>query len=348
MQQLYILEPGKVEWQEDDALVLHGPQEALVRPLAVSICDADVNILRGHVVAPFPFALGHETMGEVIDVGEGVTHFSVGDRVIVPSLISCGCCVPCRRGHTSACSTGERSEFYGQILGHPGYGLGEVMGSYGGAIGDAVRVPYADAMLVPVPSGVVGAQVAAAAENMSSAYGMVAPALEREPGANVLVVVGSHGGRSIGLYSAAIALALGASEVDFLSSDEDLLEKASRLGARPIHREKPADKVGRYRITVDASANPKWLATAIRSTDSYGTCASAGIYLGDVKFPLGNAFHQGLHLQIGWANARTDIPGILKLVQNGLDLSAIHTVVPWDSAVDALQGPLPHKLVLER
>lgn len=103
MEQLTLVEQGKIEWQDVPTPRLEGAGEALVRPLAVSRCDIDLPYVTGLLPPPRPFALGHECVGEVTAVGETVTTVRVGDRVIVPFQISCGACVRCRRGHTGSC-----------------------------------------------------------------------------------------------------------------------------------------------------------------------------------------------------------------------------------------------------
>lgn len=348
MQQLFVLGPGRTEWRETEALHLSSGREAIVRPLAVSICDADAGILRGQVPFPFPYPFGHEGAGEVVAVGDEVRSVEVGDRVVIPFQISCGACKTCLRGHTAACATVENAEAYGQIFGHAAYGFGEATGAYGGVFGDQVRVPWADGMLVPIPDGLPSEMVVAAADNLADAYQRVAPTLRVEPEADVLVVGGGGGASSIGLYAVVFARALGASNVACLGSRPELLALAERLGARSIEAREPPGRVGRFRLVVDAAAHPKWLATAMRSTDAFGTCATCGVYFGDVRVPLGEAYNQGLRFEIGWVNARAWLPEILELLGKGIDLSPIHTVASWNEAPDVLGGSLPPKLVFKR
>src|SRR4030095_2664110 len=102
MEQLTLGEQGKIEWQDVPAPCIEGPGEALVRPLAVTRCDIDLPYVTGLLPPPRPFALGHECVGEVVAVGDGVTSFHAGARVIVPFQISCGRCARCLRGHTGS------------------------------------------------------------------------------------------------------------------------------------------------------------------------------------------------------------------------------------------------------
>ena len=92
-----------------------------------------------------------------------------------------------------------------------------VGGEWGGALADLVRVPFAASMLVPVPAGVAPEAIASLSDNLPDAWRTVAPHLAEMPAADVLIVAGS--GHSIALYSAAIAVALGAGKVDFIDTD---------------------------------------------------------------------------------------------------------------------------------
>ncbi len=144
MRQLTLLEPKKVEWQEVPEPVIEDGRQALVRPIAVALCDADQPAILGESPAAVPVALGHEFVAEVAEVGEDVGTVSVGDRVIVPFQISCGHCVRCAGGQTGDCTTVDRLSMYG---------FGGLGGPWGGALSDLVRVPFADAMLLPLPEG---------------------------------------------------------------------------------------------------------------------------------------------------------------------------------------------------
>src|SRR5258705_11099654 len=103
MEQLTLVEQGKIEWRDVPAPRLEDPGDALVRPLAVSRCDIDLPYVTGLLPPPRTFALGHECVGEVTATGDAVTTVRVGDRVIVPFQISCGACGRCKLGVTGRC-----------------------------------------------------------------------------------------------------------------------------------------------------------------------------------------------------------------------------------------------------
>src|ERR1044072_7475500 len=201
MRQLDFIEKGKLEWREAPAPRLEGAGEALVRPLAVATCDLDLLLVRGLAPVAEPFPFGHECVAEVVDVGDGVEGFAPGDLVSVPFQISCGECDTCRRGNTGNCERVERMAMYGLPMGT----------NYGGFLSDSVRVPFADAMLVPVPEGIHPAPIASLSDNIPDAWRTVGPQLAERPGAPVLICAS---GAAIALYATAIALALGAERVE--------------------------------------------------------------------------------------------------------------------------------------
>src|SRR5262249_56142405 len=100
MEQLTLVEAGRIEWREVAEPRLEGPAEAIVRPLAVTRCDIDLPYVSGLFPPPRPFALGHECVGEVVALGEDVRDLQVGQRVIVPFQISSASSARSDRGHT--------------------------------------------------------------------------------------------------------------------------------------------------------------------------------------------------------------------------------------------------------
>lgn len=337
MQQLTLLEPGKLEWVDAPGPALEGDGEALVRPLAVATCDLDAGIIAGATPFPLPIALGHECVGEVVETG-GATAFEPGDRVVVPFQISCGDCEACNAGHTGNCRSVPLMSMYG---------FGAAGGNWGGALSDLVRVPFAESMLVRLPEGVEPAAAASVADNVSDAWRTVGPFVPAQPDASVLVVGG--GAVSIGLYSAGIAAALGAASVDYLDSDPDRLERAARLGANAIEGDY-SKRRGPYPITVDASGDKDGLAHALRSTEPDGVCTSVGVYFEpETPVPLLEMYTKGVTFHTGRCHARPNMPRVLDLIAAGRFSPEVVTssVVGWDDAPGALpenQG----KLVVER
>src|SRR3954447_23897144 len=337
MRQLEITGAHAVRWNEVTTPALQGDGDALVRPLAVAMCDLDAVWLGGAVPIAEPFPLGHECIAEGMQTGDEVASVAVGDIVVVPFQISCGACAACAAGRTGNCDTVPRGSAYGmQPLGGP----------WGGALADVLRVPFADAMLVPLAAGIEPVAVASLPDNVVDAYRSVAPPLALDPGAEVLVVGGFA--RSIGLYAAACAKALGAGRVVYADTDPGRLEHAATLGAETVEVGEWPHKLGSFPITVDASGDHGGLHAALRSTAPDGTCTSVAVYFEPATpVPLLEMYTRGCTLHTGRCHARALIPEVLALIAAGrLDPTLVTSaVVRFDEAEAALAHP-PTKLIL--
>jgi alcohol dehydrogenase len=336
MRELNFIEKGKLEWREAPDPKLEGEGEALVRPLSVATCDLDRLLVMGLAPAEEPFPFGHECVAEVTDVGDEVTSVKPGDVVSVPFQISCGECDRCRRGHTGNCERVERLSMYGLPMGT----------NYGGFFSDSTRVPFADAMLVPVPDGIEPAAVASLSDNIPDAWRNVGPQLEERPGSPVLIAAS---GASIALYTVSIALALGAERVDLVGGNSWLRGRAEELGANLLEKEFPK-RLGPYPITVDASGDTEGLACALRSTEPEGICTSIGIYFDETTpVPLLEMFTKGIRFHTGRVHARPAMEPILELVKAGSFKPELVTgeTAAWEEAPEAVAGHRS-KLVVSR
>src|SRR5262245_11919931 len=173
MQQLTCLGPNKLEWHEVPEPRIAGDGEALVRPLAVARCDIDRFLASGLFPLRGPFALGHECVGEVIALGDAVRGLAIGQRVVVSFQVSCGRCPRCAAGLTALCEKLPTLSDYGM---QPLSGV-----EYGGMLSDLIRVPYAEAMLQPLPAGLEPAALASVSDNVLDGYRAVAPHLAAHP-----------------------------------------------------------------------------------------------------------------------------------------------------------------------
>jgi threonine dehydrogenase-like Zn-dependent dehydrogenase len=325
MQQLTYTAPGKVEWLEAPLPKLGGPAEALVEPIAVATCDLDPLIVSGRTPYQPPIAVGHEAIGRVVEVGNDVQLVAPNDVVAVPFQISCGQCHKCGQGHTGNCASVPFLSMYG---------FGKFAGDWGGALSDLIRIPYADHMLVPLATQTDAVAVASLGDNIVDGWRTVAPLLENQPGADVLVFGGAG---SIGIYAAGIAAALGAGRVDYVDADTDRRGRAERLGANVIEAW-DTDAHDAYPVTVDASGDPEGLRAAIRSTAPDGTCTSIGIYFAETPLPLLEMYTRITTFHTGRVHARPYMPVALALVESGRFHPEIVTsrVVPWNDAAEAL------------
>jgi threonine dehydrogenase-like Zn-dependent dehydrogenase len=334
LRSLVLEDARRLVWREVPEPERRHEREALVRPVAVAACDLDAPIIFGATPFPYPIHMGHECVAEVVEAPEG---FEPGQLVVVPFQISCGTCGPCRRGLTGNCAS---------VAALSMYGFGSFGGDWGGMLSDLALVPFADAMLVPMPAGLDPAVVASAADNMPDGWRTVAPALAEYPAADVLVVAGV--GRSIALYAVDSALALGAASVTYVDTDATRLEVAQELGARVV--DGPAEEsLGTFPITVDATGWSKGLVKTLRLTAPGGRCTSIGHVETEAPLPLFELWTRNIHLHLGPGMARPPMAAILDLVAAGrlrpeLVVSARAT---WDEAPEALLEPTT-KLAISR
>ncbi|MEZ0353413.1 alcohol dehydrogenase catalytic domain-containing protein [Mycobacterium sp. pR1184] len=326
MRQLTFEDTGRYIWRDVPEPEISAPEQAVVRPLMVACCDLDIAVANGAAPLPPGYAVGHEGLAEVVAVGDGVGTVRPGDWVVVPFQISCGSCAACRRGVTGSC---------GSVPLMAMYGLGPLAGLNGGGfMSDEVLVPYADAMLLPVPDGVQPNAIASLSDNIPDGWRAVGPYAEElaalDPADRRVLVVGKL---SIGLYAAAFAAALGA-RVDYVDHDVRRLAAAEKLGAVVHDRVKPDKTWEPYPVTVHTSADPSLLAATLRATWPDGVCTDTGIYYQPtVEMPLLPMYTRGVRFVTGRVNARSAIPQVLQLLAGGCDLSpVVERVVPWAEA----------------
>ncbi|MGI8753045.1 MAG: zinc-dependent alcohol dehydrogenase [Acidimicrobiales bacterium] len=306
---------GQLRWRAVPAPSRSGPLGAVVHPIAVATCDMDRPIMLATTPFPLPLQLGHECVAEIVEVGAEVRTVRAGQRVVVPFQINCGTCAPCRGGNTGNCTGVPALSMYG---------FGVAGGPWGGAITDLVAVPFADAMLVPLPDQLDAVAAASVADNVSDAYRHVGPylptLLAQDLSTRVLILGGLEKRpeltTSMSLYTGLIARALGARHVDVVDSRPDVRALAERLGLRPVA---PGD-VGQVEpapLVVDATGTGAGLVAALRHTAPDGRCSSVGGLHARVKLPYLEAYLRNVTIHIGHSHARAIIPEVLALMVDG-------------------------------
>jgi alcohol dehydrogenase len=334
MQQLTFIAPGKLEWRDAPMPVLKSDSDAIVRPLAVARCDLDYHIVTGRLPFPGPFAFGHEMVGEVIDAGPQA-NVAPGTRVIVPFQLSCGRCDSCRHGWTNSCSA---------FPPYAGYGLAAgPRPEFGGGFSDAVHVPFADHMLVPIPDAVDNAVAANISDNIADGWRGVAGPLKQRPGASVLVIGGLA--QSVGLYAVAAAAALGAGRVTYLDDEAGRRRRAEALGAHaaPLAFAE-GQRHDQYEIVVEAAGDAAALAFAIQSTAPNGILTVVSIHLGTTTpVPLHQAYYKGVTIHTGRVQSRASVPDVLACIACGALKSepVTHRTARFAEAAEAMDDPGP-------
>ena len=324
MRQLTCTAPGRIEWCDVTPPQRRDDVDALVRPVAVARCEIDPVLVLAGPGSAAGFALGHEAVAEVLEVGAGVSDLRPGQLVLCSFQICCGACRSCRAGFTANCDEQPILSDFGM---QPLSGI-----EFGGMLSDAVRVPYASAMLVPAPEGFSPVQLASVPDNVADGYRAVVPHLRERPGADVLVAC--HGTPSIALYAAQAAVAFGA-ETTFASDHDKVLGKAEEIGATAL-RTDFVTTTGRWPIVVDCGTRVEGLQYAVASTAPEGILHSVSYYATPprVPLPLGKLYTLGITFHIGRAHAAALLPEVVAAVVDGhLEPWAVTTsVIQWEDA----------------
>lgn len=155
---------GKITCESVPDPVIVDGHDAIIKVTACAICGSDLHLMDGMMpTMQRGDILGHETMGEVVEVGKDNTRLSVGDRIVVPFTISCGACRQCRWGNWSCCErTNPNGRLQAETFGYPLSGLfgySHITGGFAGGQAEYLRVPYADVGPIVIPEGLDDEQV---------------------------------------------------------------------------------------------------------------------------------------------------------------------------------------------
>ena len=326
-------------------------RDAIIKVTACAICGSDLHIYDGMIPSmQSGDVLGHETMGEVVEVGSGVGNLKVGDRVVVPFTISCGECFFCRNGFFSGC---ERSnpdrKTAEQLWGHSPAGLfgySHILGGYPGGQAEYMRVPYADVGPVKIPNGFSDEQVLFLSDIFPTGY-MAAEFCNIKPGDTVAIwgcgPVGQFAIRSAFLLGAgrviaidtvperlALARAAGAETLDFAKEDiyERIQDLTDRRGADACidavgtEAEPSASidsMIDRVKVaTYLGTDRPHVLRQAIHCCRNFGTVSIVGVYGGYLdKIPMGSAINRGLTFRMAQTPVQHYLPMLLERIEKG-------------------------------
>ncbi|MCX4553491.1 zinc-dependent alcohol dehydrogenase family protein [Streptomyces sp. NBC_01267] len=260
--------PGQASWDEVPDPGIKDAADAIVRVDAVTICGTDLHILKGDVpeVAPGT-VLGHEAVGEIVEVGGDVRSVRPGDRVLVSCICACGRCRYCRESR------------YGQCLGGGGWVLGHLID---GTQADYVRVPFADLSVHPLPAALSDEHAVLLADIFPTAYEVGVLNGRVRPGDTVVVV----GAGPIGLAVIATAGLFGPGRIIAVDQDPSRLETARGLGADAVVRasEDPARLVADLTegygadAAVEAVGVPETFELCTRVVRPGGRIANIGVH----------------------------------------------------------------------
>ncbi len=210
------------------------PRDAIIKVTACAICGSDLHIYDGVIPAmEHGDILGHETMGEVIEVGTENKALKVGDRVVVPFTIACGECFFCQRGFFSGCErTNPDFAKAEKLWGHSPAGLfgySHLLGGYSGGQAEYLRVPYADVGPIKVPEGLTDEQVLFLSDIFPTGY-MGAEFCDIQGGETIAI----WGCGPVGQFAIRSAFLLGAGRVIAIDTVPERLALAAETGAETI------------------------------------------------------------------------------------------------------------------
>jgi len=328
------------------------PRDAIVRVSATAICGSDLHLFGGFVPGMVKGdILGHEFMGEVVDLGPGVKNLSIGERVVVPFPIACGNCFFCRKAMFSLCENSNPNAGMAEKLwGYSPcgiYGYSHLLGGYAGGQAEYVRVPFADVGPLKVPDALSDEQVLFLSDILPTGY-MAAENCDIQPGDTIAV----WGCGPVGLFAIASAQLLGAERVIAIDRfPERLRLAATRLGADTIDYSEENVLEGLKELTggrgpdacidavgMEAHAHhslayaydrmkqammlefdrPVALREAIMACRSGGTISVAGVYGGLIdKFPAGALMNRSLTIRTGQTHVQRYMRLLLALIEKG-------------------------------
>jgi threonine dehydrogenase-like Zn-dependent dehydrogenase len=344
--------PNRVTCEETPDPSIVNPRDAILKVTATTICGSDLHLYDGYVPAmQRGDILGHEFMGEVVEVGTGAaSSLATGDRVVVSPMISCGNCYFCRHELYSMCDNGNPdADLPEAVWGYSPcgiFGYSHLTGGYAGSHAEYVRVPYADTGAVKVPEGIPDTQALFCSDALATGY--FGAELCDLVGGEVVAVWGAgavglsaisscalRGARVVAIDRIPERLRLaveraGASDtLDFTNVDvvEALKELTGGRGpdacVDAVGMEAHAPGVqGAYDRLKQAvrmeSDRPYVLREAIQACRKGGTIAMLGVYGGFVdKFPIGALMNKGLQLRTGQVHAQRYIRRLLEHIERG-------------------------------
>jgi threonine dehydrogenase-like Zn-dependent dehydrogenase len=261
--------------------------EAVMRITLTTICGTDLHIVRGEYPVASGLVIGHEPVGVITELGEGVTGYEIGDRVLVGAITPCGQCRACLSGHASQCGHGGDYEALG------GWRFGNTIN---GAQAEYLRVPHAQANLAKIPKELTDEQVVLLADIASTGFGGAEAARIKIGDAVVVFAQGP-----IGLCATAGAKLMGASFIIGVDGDENRLAMSKRMGADVTLDYRHVDVVAEVKrltgggadVAIEALGTQPTFESALRCLRPAGILSSLGVYSGKLEIPY-EAFAAGI------------------------------------------------------
>lgn len=296
-----------VRYEAMDDPTPQSERDAIIKVEACSICGSDLHIYHGHGFSEdMGFCVGHEAVGEVVEVGRGVHRLKVGDKVMLPAAVGCGACRSCLAGNVANC------EFNAGGC----YGLSARLQ---GSQAEAVRVPAADMNAVPVPEGVSMEQALMMTDALATAW-FGARNADIKPGSSVAVI----GLGPIGLMAVDSAFVMGAHVVYAIDPIPERRAMAEASGAIALHPDEALERIkqdtrgNKVDCVIEVVGSDATVDFALRLVRRRGTVSVIGVQQSRrFAFPLERAFAAGLTFRVGTCSVPEELPALFPLVQSG-------------------------------
>ena len=325
-------------------------RDAIVKISSTAICGSDLHMYNGFIpTMQRGDILGHEFMGEVVEVGREVTNLKIGDRVVVPFPIACGNCFFCQDEMYSLCENSNPNAWMAEkMFGHSAsgiFGYSHLTGGFAGGQAEYARVPFADVGPIKVPAHLTDEQVLFLSDIFPTGY-MGAEMCDIKPGDTIAI----WGCGPVGQFSIRSAFLLGAERVIAIDKVPERLQMAEEGGAETINYEEQnvyealmdmtggrgpdgcIDDVGMEahgpmavfaydrlkQAMMLETDRPIALREAIMCCRNGGTVSVIGVYGGFVdKFPLGSLMQRSITIKSGQAHVQRYMRPLLQLIENG-------------------------------
>lgn len=334
------------------------PLDAIVKVTTTAICGSDLHLYNGYIpTMKKGDIMGHETMGEVVEVGSMVKNVRVGDKIVIPFDIGCGSCLHCHDGEYSACDNSNPNFMIPEKLyGYSGagiFGYSHMYGGYAGGQAEFIRVPYVDTNSLIIPPGIDDEKVLFLSDIFPTGY-MAALNCDIKPGDTVCV----WGCGPVGIMSIKSAFLLGAERVIAIDHFQGRLEMARKNGAEVINFESEEEVLEKIKYLTGgrgpdscidavgmeahghtvlnaldtvkqkvklATDRPDALRFAIQACRKGGTVSVPGVYGGVLdKFPFGAAFGKALTFRMGQTHVQKFMGELLDMVlEDKVDLTDV-------------------------
>ena len=340
---------------------IQAPRDAIIKITSTAICGSDLHLHNGfQPTMEKGDILGHENMGEVVEVGRGINTLNVGDKVVVPFVIACGGCEFCIKKMYSLCDkSNPNAPIAREAMGHSPaglFGFSHMLGGFAGGQAEYLRIPFADVGPFKIPSGIEDEKVLFLSDILPTAY-MAAENCAIENGDTVAI----WGGGPVGQLAVRCASMLGAGRVIMIDDVPERLAMAQSQSKAEIIDFSKADVYETLMLmtsdrgpdrcmdavgleahaggTIDgvldrvktatmlATDRPHVLRQAIMSCRKGGTISIPGVYVGFAdKLPFGAAMNKGLTFKMGQTHVQKYMPMLFEKILNGeIDPSFIIT-----------------------